>query len=30
MLVSPLTAAVIAVEGKIVDARNFLGNEVLA
>ena len=28
MLVSPLTAAVIAVEGKIVDARNFLGNEV--
>jgi len=30
MLVSPLSAAVIAVEGKIVDARNYLGNEVSA
>lgn len=30
MLVSPLTAAVIAVEGKIVDARNYLGEEVSA
>ncbi|MBO6792539.1 MAG: 3-isopropylmalate dehydratase large subunit [Balneolaceae bacterium] len=30
MLVSPLTAAVIAVEGKIVDARNYIGEEVPA
>lgn len=30
MLVSPLTAAVIAVEGKIVDARNYIGQEVPA
>ena len=30
MLVSPLTAAVIAVEGKIVDARNYIGQKVLA
>jgi len=30
MLVSPLSAAVIAVEGKIVDARNYLGYEVSA
>lgn len=30
MLVSPLTAAVIAVEGKISDARNFVGVEVPA
>ncbi len=30
MLVSPLTAAVIAVEGKIVDARNYISEEVPA
>ncbi len=30
MLVSPLTAAVIAVEGKIVDARNYIGKEISA
>ena len=30
LLVSPLTAAVIAVEGKIVDPRNYISEEVLA
>ena len=30
LLVSPLTAAVIAVEGKVVDPRKYLNEEALA